>query len=54
MSRPVAFAILALSLLVAGCAQTTQYPVSGEECTAADPVLGMNAADCVPPAVPAG
>lgn len=54
MTRSLSLAVLAIGLALAGCAQTGRYPVSGNECKATDPVLGLNAADCVPPAPPPG
>jgi hypothetical protein len=42
---------LVLSLIaVAGCVDEGRYPVSGEECSAEDPVSNVDAsmADCVP------
>jgi hypothetical protein len=51
MTRP---ALVLLTLLAAGalsaCAKEDEYPISGEECTAEDPVLGVEAemTGCVP------
>jgi hypothetical protein len=41
--------VLAFGLLTA-CTQTDTYPVSGDECGPNDPVRGMEAQDCMPPA----
>lgn len=49
MTKVLPFAALALSLLLLGCVESGQYPVSGEECTASDPVLDLDATDCTPP-----
>ena len=43
------FALLASSALLVACADTEAYPLSGEECTASDPVLDLDAADCYVP-----
>ncbi|MFG5383301.1 hypothetical protein ACEWPN_19260 [Yoonia sp. R2-816] len=43
---------IAIAFILAGCAETGRYPVSGEECGPNDPVLSLDASDCV--AVPAG
>lgn len=44
------FSMLLLALLLAACADETHYPVSGEECTAEDPVKDVDASvvDCAP------
>jgi len=52
--KTVSLAALALSLLLAACAEENRYPVSGDECKASDPVLGLNAANCTPPVAPPG
>lgn len=54
MTKTLPLAALALSLLLFGCAEPGHYPISGEECTAADPVLDLDAADCTPPAAMPG
>ncbi|WP_197087207.1 hypothetical protein [Pseudorhodobacter wandonensis] len=40
----VACALFALS----GCTTSGHYPISGEECTSNDPVLKLDANDCLP------
>lgn len=40
--------LLAVLVLVS-CADTERYPVSGEECGPNDPVLSLDANDCVVP-----
>ena len=54
MPKTRLLALLALGLLLAGCAEQGRYPVSGEECKASDPVLGLSGADCTPPVAPVG
>ncbi len=39
---------LALSLLLLGCTEPGHYPISGEECTATDPVLDVSDCTTVP------
>lgn len=41
---------LAAALFLAACANEDRYPVSGEECTAEDPVKQIDSSmvDCVP------
>lgn len=45
---PISTLMICLALL-AGCATTETYPVSGEQCGPNDPVQGLDVADCVPP-----
>ncbi len=48
--------ILALCTILtalAACAEQTQYPVSGEECAAGDPVQEIDTTFC-PPSAPGG
>ncbi len=40
---------LLVLVLVTSCAEEGQYPVSGEECSPDDPVLNLDAPDCLPP-----
>jgi hypothetical protein len=42
------FVPLLVLLFIAGCAQEGYYPISGEECGPNDPVLTLDAADCLP------
>ncbi|MDG4649888.1 hypothetical protein P6F26_15690 [Roseibacterium sp. SDUM158017] len=43
--------ILMISALLAltACETPTRYPVTGEPCSSGDPVLELDARDCVPP-----
>ena len=53
MSKFLTLMVFAFSVsFLAGCADETHYPVSGEECTAEDPVqtIDANMADCAPAA----
>lgn len=43
------FAPFFLILVLANCAPEGRYPVSGEECAPTDPVLTLDAADCIAP-----
>ncbi|WP_165689332.1 hypothetical protein [Yoonia rosea] len=40
---------LLMILLLANCTQEGTYPLSGEECGPDDPVLTLDAADCMAP-----
>ncbi|MEO1638309.1 MAG: hypothetical protein AAFU41_03555 [Pseudomonadota bacterium] len=42
-------AIIMILAAVAGCTDPDHYPISGQECSPDDPVLDMDAADCMPP-----
>jgi hypothetical protein len=42
-----ALAVLVLALLAA-CAPSGRYPVSGEACAPGDPVAGLEVPDCLP------
>lgn len=46
MKRLVQITLFSLTLGILGCAEQGQYPVSGDECHATDPVLGMSVPDC--------
>lgn len=47
------FLILLMSVLaLSACTEEGRYPLSGEECTAEDPVQEMTSADCA--ALPTG
>ncbi|MFO7757718.1 MAG: hypothetical protein R6V26_04430 [Roseovarius sp.] len=50
MSSLVKFAVLSTVLLVAGCAGSDRYPVSGEECGPDDQVKTTDGrvVDCIP------
>ena len=41
-------ASMSLALFLCGCENTGKYPVSGEECSKDDPVLTLDASDCMP------
>ncbi|MDX8354947.1 hypothetical protein [Cognatiyoonia sp. IB215182] len=43
--------LIAALFLIAGCAETDRYPISGEECGPDDPVLTLDAANCTVPNV---
>lgn len=43
------FAVIALLLGAAGCTDPDHYPISGQEYSPDDPVLDLDANDCVPP-----
>jgi hypothetical protein len=47
-------AIAALGRLLANGMDTGRYPVSGDDCKASDPGLGLGGADCTPPVAPPG
>lgn len=46
MKRLVQITLLATTLGLMGCAEPGRYPISGEECGPADPVLDMTVPDC--------
>lgn len=48
MNRFVQITLLALTLGLLGCAEGT-YPLSGDQCTADDPVADLDANDCTVP-----
>lgn len=46
MKRLVQITLFSLTLGLLGCAEQGKYPVSGNECQATDPVLGMSVPEC--------
>ncbi len=48
MRRCIHAALLSAPLVLAGCEDDGKYPVSGEDCSAEDPVLTLDASDCMP------
>ncbi|WP_175498571.1 hypothetical protein [Sulfitobacter marinus] len=40
--------VIVLLLGAAGCTDLDHYPISGQECSADDPVLDLDANDCAP------
>ncbi|SPH25144.1 hypothetical protein DEA8626_04180 [Defluviimonas aquaemixtae] len=48
MTKTFPLIALSLSLLLFGCAEPGRYPISGEECAPTDPVMDLDAADCMP------
>ncbi|WP_187393983.1 hypothetical protein [Oceaniovalibus sp. ACAM 378] len=49
MTKLAMIVILGVFSALAGCTDPDHYPISGQECGPNDPVLDMDASDCVLP-----